>query len=130
LIKDVSWLGTLLVSVVACALGLFIAAIDLAAPFGDDSAQFTVLLWIASGGCLGFAAPHRAWRWAVLVGPWVAFMYVALHFVRPLALAKPFSYAYLFLIPVGVGVCMVGAYSGVLARRISLPPSPSVHTPV
>jgi peptidoglycan/LPS O-acetylase OafA/YrhL len=123
-----SRLKSLIVAVAAAGMGLVIAALDLISPFGDDSAQFTISLWLACCGILGFAAPYRPWRWALLVGPWVAFLYLVLHFVRPIALAKPFSYDDLFLIPIGLVVCLVGAYGGVLLRRLLLPPSSLMQT--
>src|SRR4051812_47772974 len=63
-------LPTLAVFAVASVAGLLIAASDFASPFGDDSAQFTIVLWLASSAVLGFARPGRAWRWALTVGPW------------------------------------------------------------
>src|SRR5262249_53448584 len=62
-----------LFSAVAMAIALFaglaIAAIDYAEPFGDDSGQFTVFLWLLASGLLGFAVPAGPWRWAALIGP-------------------------------------------------------------
>jgi len=112
-----------LASVVALGLGLTIAVLDLVAPFGDDSAQFTVLLWLVCCAGLGFAVPRRPWRWAVLVGPWLPVLYLTLGVFRLLAFGKAFSYADTLLIPVALGVCLIGAYIGALSRRIALPPS-------
>jgi len=106
------------VLVFASAAGLLIAASDLASPFGDDSAQFTVFLWLVSSGVLGFARPVGAWRWAVSLGPWLPLVYLVARLVgRPHAI-KPAGYTtILILLPVSIIVCLLGAYGGVLARR-------------
>ena len=44
------------------------------APFGDDTGQFTVFLWLVSSGLLGFVMPRRPWLWAVSIGPWLPLM--------------------------------------------------------
>jgi len=109
---------------IAAGLGLVIAAIDMAAPFGDDSSQFTVFLWLVSSGLLGFAMPHRPWRWAVLIGP----MLPLASFVRRVAGFPPpddrngYS-TYLILVPVSLAVCLLGTYVGALARRLVMPPA-------
>jgi hypothetical protein len=48
---------------------LLAAAAERAAPFEDDSAKSTILLWLLFSGLLGFARPKRPWRWAVSIGP-------------------------------------------------------------
>src|SRR5579859_6897391 len=61
------WLLPTIAVAVASGMGILIAVVDRAAPFGDDSSQFTVFLWLVSSGLLGFVMPGRPWRWAVLV---------------------------------------------------------------
>jgi hypothetical protein len=102
----------------AIALGLVVAGFDVAAPFGDDTAQGTVLLWLLSCGTLGVLLPCRPWRWAVLVGPWVAAVHAArLALGLPGAL-HPNTYATaLILLPVSLAVCLAAAYAGAFARR-------------
>ena len=78
--------------VIPSALGLLIAAIDRAAPFGDDSAQFTLLLWLLACGLLGFARPERPWRWAVLVGPWLSLVGLMRHMLGRPGPIHPESY--------------------------------------
>jgi hypothetical protein len=104
--------------VVAVGLGLLVAGFDVAAPFGDDNEKCTILLWLVSCGLLGVVVPRRPWRWALLVGPWVA----AVHAAR-LALGLPDSMnpatytTALILLPVSLVVCLVAAYGGALLRR-------------
>jgi hypothetical protein len=108
----------------ASGLGIAIALIDRAAPFGDDSAQFTVFLWLVCSGLLGFVMPRRPWLWAVAVGPWLPAMYLVLQVLGLHAPIQPNTYTTsLILIPISLAVCAVGAYAGALARRIIRPPS-------
>jgi hypothetical protein len=120
-------LSTTAVFAVASILGLLIAASDVLSPIGDDSAQFTVLLWLVSSGVLGFARPGRPWRWAISLGPWLP----VTHLVRrglgqPAAIAPNTYGTILVLFPVSVAVCLVGAYGGAAIRRFLLPPKPSL----
>ncbi len=94
----------------------------------EPTAQFTILPWLACCAGFGFASPRRPWRWAALVSPWLPLLYLTLGLVRSLPFGKAFSYTDLLLFPVALGVCLMGAYIGALARRIALPPSPSVET--
>jgi hypothetical protein len=122
--KPSAWWFQVLAVAVASGLGIGIAAVDRAAPFGDDSSQFTVLLWLLSSSLLGFAMPRQPWRWAVFVGPWLPLMYLVLQVLRWHAPINPNTYTTsLILIPVSLAVCAVGAYAGAWARRIFLPPS-------
>jgi len=109
---------------IAAGLGLVIAAIDVAAPFGDDSSQFTVFLWVVSSGLFGFAMPQRPWRWAVLIGPILPLTYLVLRVAGLLPRDDRNGYlTYLILVPVSLAVCLVGSYVGAAARRLVMPPS-------
>jgi hypothetical protein len=124
LMNQGAWPSRAIAITAASVLGILIAVQDRAAPFGDDSAQFTVLLWLVSSGLLGFIVPRRPWLWAVTVGPWLPAMYVVLQAAGLDAPIHPNTIGTsLILIPVCLGVCAVGAYAGALARRIILPPS-------
>jgi hypothetical protein len=109
---------------IAVGLGLVIAAIDLAAPFGDDSSQFTVFLWLVSSGLLGFGMPQRPWRWAVLIGPTLPLAYLVLRVAGLLPRDDRNGYStYLILVPISLAVCLLGTYVGAAARRLVMPPS-------
>lgn len=111
-------LSTPAVFVVATTLGLLIAAVDVASPFGDDTSQFIVFLWLLTGSVLGFARPRRPWWWAVSVGPWLPLTHLIrriLGFPGPI---HPNTYgSALILLVFSVVVCSMGAYGGALARR-------------
>ncbi len=111
---------------IAAVLGLLIAALDRASLFGDDSAQFTALLWLLSSGLLGFALPRRPWLWASLIGPWLSLTNSVLHVLGLPGSVHPDTYlTILILLPLSLAVCLLGAYVGALARRALQPPSPS-----
>jgi hypothetical protein len=113
---------------VASVLGIVIALVDRAEPFGDDSSKSTILLWLACSGVLGFALPHSPWLWAVSVGPWLSAMYLILHALGLHSPIKPDTYTTcLLLMGVSLVVCAVGAYAGALVRHIIRPPSQSVE---
>ncbi len=113
---------------VASGLGILIALVDQAAPFGDDSSKSTILLWLACSGLLGFALPRSPWLWAVSVGPWLSAMYLILHALGLHSPIKPDTYTTgLLLMGVSLVICAVGAYAGALVRRIIWPPSHSVE---
>jgi hypothetical protein len=115
--------------VIAVGLGLLIAAIDIATPFGDDSSQFTVFLWLVSTGILGFAMPERPWRWSLLVGPSLPLTYIGLRIAGLLPRDDRNGYVtYLILVPVSLAVCLLGSYAGSVARRFVMPPSPAPET--
>jgi hypothetical protein len=115
--------------VIASISGLFIAAIDRAALFGDDSAQFTVFLWLVFSGLLGFARPHRPWLWAVLIGPGLPLTSLVLHVLGLPGSVHPDTYTtILLLLPISLAVCSFGAYGGALVRRALLPPDASLGT--
>jgi hypothetical protein len=113
---------------VASGLGILIALVDRAEPFGDDSSKSTILLWLACSGLLGFALPRSPWLWAVSIGPWVSAMYLILHALGLHSPIKPDTYTSgLLLMGVSLVVCTVGAYAGAMVRRIVRPPSQSVE---
>jgi|SRR5579883_1048319 len=108
--------------VVPSALGLLITAIDRAAPFGDDSSQFTVFLWLASSGLLGFVRPARPWLWAVLLGPWLPLGYLVMHVLGFPDSFQPSTYATLLsLLALSLTICSAGAYGGALLRKLGSP---------
>lgn len=122
--KSDSWVGRRLAVVMASGLGIGIGLIDRATPFGDDSSQFTVLLWLVSSGLLGFVWPRRPWVWAVGVGPWLSVLYLVLQALgRPIAIDPNTVTTSLILIPISLAVCAMGAYAGALVRGCVLPPS-------
>jgi hypothetical protein len=111
-------LSTHAVFVVAAILGLLIAAADVAAPFGDDTAPFIVFLWLLTSGVLGFARPRRPWWWAVSVGPWLPLTHLIRHALGWSGPIRPDTYgSALILLVFSVAVCSLGAYGGALARR-------------
>ncbi len=110
-------------ALIASGLGLLIAALDTAAPFGDDSSKLTILLWLMAGGSLGFVMPSRPWRWAMLVGPWLPLTHLLAHVLGLPDSIHPNTYAtILTLVPVSLAVCSVGAYGGALTRRLLAQP--------
>jgi hydrogenase/urease accessory protein HupE len=112
-------LATPVVFVIASILGLLIAATDVAAPFGDDTAQFIVFLFLATGGVLGFARPRCPWWWGLSVGPWLPLMHLILRasgIYGPFR-AKTFGSAFILLL-VAVAVCSLGSYGGARVRRV------------
>jgi hypothetical protein len=125
-----SRLGDEVAAVVAVGLGLLVAAIDRAEPFGDDSAKSTIVLWLAAGAVLGFARPRRPWRWALLIGPMVPAAYLTLHVLGRARIAPPNNVAtFLVLVPISIAVGMLGAYTGAWGRRAIWPPSPKADAP-
>jgi hypothetical protein len=105
--------------VTAAVLGLAIAAEDMATPFGDDTGQFTVFLWLLTSGLLGFAMPVRPWRWAAVIGPMLPIVYLGMKIAGRLPPDDPNGYGtYLILIAVSLVACLVGAYAGAGARRL------------
>jgi hypothetical protein len=114
--------------VFASISGLVIAALDRASFFGDDSAQFTVFLWLLASGLLGFTRPRRPWLWAVLIGPWLSLTNLVRHVLGLPGSVHPDTYTtILLLLPLSLAICSLGAYGGALARRALLPPSPDPH---
>lgn len=50
--------------VAAVGIGSFAVHVDL----HNDEVQAAVLVLLVGGGILGLLAPHRAWRWALVLG--------------------------------------------------------------
>jgi hypothetical protein len=110
-------------ALVASGLGLFTAAVDKAAPFGDDSSMLTVLLWLLFSGVMGFSVPRRPWRWALVLGPWTALLHLVVHALGLADSIHPNTYAtILILVPVSLAACCLGAYGGAMARRLVVRP--------
>jgi hypothetical protein len=114
----------LAVSSLAVILGLLVAWLDLRAPFGDDTSQVTVLFWLVSSCALGLIRSRLPWRWALLLGPWVAIVHGVRHALGLPDSMNPGTYTTaLILVVVSWVVCLIGAYSGAFFRR-ALSPSP------
>jgi hypothetical protein len=123
--KPHAWLSQSMGFVVASGLGILIGLVDCAEPFGDDSTQLTILLWLVSSALLGFAKPRRPWLWAVSIGPWLPAMYLmrlSLGFHNPLHPNNTYGTG-LILIGLSLVICAIGAFVGMFARRIIRPPS-------
>jgi hypothetical protein len=102
----------------ASAFGVLIAVVDVAAPFGDDSAKATLLLLVIFSGLLGFLLPLDPWRWALAVGFWLPLGHVVLHTLGLHDTINPNTYGtILLLIPVSLVACSLGAYAGAFVRR-------------
>jgi hypothetical protein len=118
-------LSTVRVMGVASVLGLLIGVADVLSPFGDDSGQFSAFLLLVCSGVLGFARPYQAWRWAIAIGPWLPLTQLVCH---ALGWMNPGGHllvsSVVVLLGFTVGVCLVGAYGGALARRALRPPVP------
>ncbi len=113
---------------VASGLGILIALVDRAEPFGDDSSKSTILLWLLCSGLLGFTLPRSPWLWAISIGPWLPAMYLILHALGLHSQIKPDTYmSSLLLMGLSLVVCAVGAYAGALVKRTIWPPSQSVE---
>jgi hypothetical protein len=111
----------------ATIFGGLIAAADWAAPFGDDSSQFTVFLLLVSSAAMGFARPSRAWRWALVIGPATPLLHAALRILRLRDSINPNTLTTaLVLLPIVVAVGLVGAYLGAGVRRLCAPPRAAV----
>ena len=103
---------------IAIVLGLAVAFVDLAAPFGDDSSKLTLLLLIAFSGVLAFVQPKRPWRWGILIGIWLPLVSLAAHALGLTSYIHPNTWAAIFLlIPFSLVVCLIAACCGSLARR-------------
>jgi hypothetical protein len=102
----------------AVTLGMFIAAFDVVAPFGDDSAKATLLLLLVGSGQFGFLEPLHPWRWALAVGAWLPLGHLALHAFGFNDTINPNTYGtILLLVPVSLAACLVGAYAGAFLCR-------------
>ena len=122
--KGRRWFGQAIAIAIASGLGIMVALVDRATPFGDDSSKSTIVLWLACSGLLGLAMPVRPWRWALLVGPWLPATYLVLHVLGSPAPINPNTVnGILILLPFSLTVCALGAYAGAMARRFIVPPS-------
>jgi hypothetical protein len=102
----------------ASAFGMLTAGIDVAAPFGDDSAKATLLLLVVFSGLLGFLLPRGPWRWALAMAAWLPLGHLVLHALGLNDTINPNTYAtILLLLPVSLVACSVGAYAGAFLRR-------------
>lgn len=102
----------------AIGLGLLTAAHDVTAPWGDDTAKVSLLLWLGSAATLGVCRPGHAWRWALLIGPWLPLVHLVRHWMGLPAVMKPdttLATALLLLVSIVAG--LIGAYVGVFIRR-------------
>jgi hypothetical protein len=103
----------------AASMGMFVAAFDVVAPFGVDSAKATLLLLFACSGHIGFLEPLRPWRWALALGSWLPLVHLGFHAfglnnrLNLNAIGMP-----LLLIPVSLAVCLVGVITGACLRRV------------
>ncbi len=102
--------------VVCIALALAGAFLAGAVDFNNNEPQAAVLVIIVFAGLLGFAQPHKAWRWALIVGLGVPIVYLiatALGYSSK-SVPEPGWYASLIaLIP-----AFVSTYAGVLLRKV------------
>lgn len=98
----------------ACLLGLLVGLQD-ARSVSDDGALVTLLLLVVSAGVLGFAEPHKAWRWAIPVGLGLSVVHIAARALGYHDHIQPDTYAArLLLAPVGLLAALAGAYCGAL----------------
>lgn len=90
----------------AAAAGLLVAWVD-SRPGWDDTGVSVGMIFLMTA-LLGFVHPKNAWQWALAVGVWIPLVGIVAHgnFAAVLAL--------------GVGI--VGAYAGAIARRAIAPP--------
>ena len=103
---------------VAIVLGLVVASIDLAAPFGDDSSKLTLLLLILFSGIGAFLQPKKPWRWGILVGIWLPLVSLAAHALGLSTHIHPNTdSAILLLVPFSLAVCLIAGCYGSVARR-------------
>ncbi|MFO0906973.1 MAG: hypothetical protein U0794_01185 [Isosphaeraceae bacterium] len=103
----------------AVGFGLFVALVDRTALWGDDSEKLTILLWLFGSAGLGFLAPARPWRWAVIVGPMLPIVMVGEAIFAPGRQAKPLVMMDLLLVPVSLAFCLIGVYAGSVFRQWS-----------
>ena len=90
---------------VAIALGLLIGYVD-SRPTWDDTGVTAGVLLITTA-ILGALAPQRPWVWALCVGLWIPLF----------GIAGSSNYGSLM----AIAVAFVGAYSGMLVRRVLIP---------
>ncbi len=102
--------------IAALAVGGFAVHVDL----HNDEVQAAVLVLLVGGGLLGLLAPHRAWRWALVLGLSIILGDYAAPQLHLIARApEPINWGSLVaLIP-----AFIGTYVGVAVRSMlaSLP---------
>ena len=109
-----------ILALIGCAvlLGLGIAWIDVAAPWGDDTAKCILVLWLAAGGVLGFCGPVKPWRWACALGPWLPLVHgIRYSLGLPGSIQPNTPATILILVPIALGACVAGTYAGASLRR-------------
>lgn len=95
----------------ALYLGLLVGLTDLR----SDDPQLAALLLITFGLFLGFAQPKAAWRWALILGPWVPGLGLIARATK--VTSAPLSdvlFSFIALVP-----ALIGVYAGVLVNRFS-----------
>ena len=98
------------------AIALIGAAIAGAVDFNNDEPQAAVIVVIVFAGLLGFIQPGKAWRWALIVGLGIPFVYLIAAGLgyQPKSVPAPGWYASLVaLIPASIST-----YCGVLLRKM------------
>jgi hypothetical protein len=97
--------------IAAVGFGIFAVHVDL----HNDEVQAAVLVLLVGGGLLGMMAPHRAWRWALILGLSIVVGDYAAPQLHLIARApEPVNWgALLALIP-----AFVGTYVGVGVRSV------------
>ena len=109
-----SRLPTLLMAV---ALGLVTTLVDFFAANGDVSPPVTLAVLLAAGILLGRFVPTGQWLAALLLGLILPVVHVLAHAVGYDDHVSPNTYgARLLMVPVTVGVALVGTWIGTLLR--------------
>ncbi len=96
----------------AMAVGIFAGLVD----FHNNEPQAAAGVLLALGSLLGFARPHRAWRWGAITALGIPGVYLAGRALgyKPVGWPQPNIFASLLaLIP-----AMIGVYGGVIVRRV------------
>jgi hypothetical protein len=90
---------------VAIVLGLLIGYVDSRPTWDDTGVTAGVLLIVTA--MLGALAPQRPWVWALCVGLWIPIF----------GISNSSNYGSL----IAVAIAFVGAYAGMLVRRVFIP---------
>ena len=103
--------------IAAVGFGSFAVHVDL----HNDEVQAAVLVLLVGGGILGLLVPHRAWRWALVLGlSIVVGDYAAPHLHLIAREPEPVNWGGLLaLIPAFVGTYVGVGVRGTLAARTS-----------
>jgi hypothetical protein len=94
-------------------IGAFLAG---AVDFSSDEPQAAVIVIIVFAGLLGFSQPGKAWRWALIVGLGVPFVYLITTGLgyQPKSVPEPGWYASLIaLLP-----AFISTHGGALLRKM------------